>query len=76
MLNRFKEVWKEHGQVIGFVTLLIILNVYWMVLRDEMQTNTWLVLGWLGLFFGGATFLGLQGRKYGWKLPKNIKETH
>lgn len=76
MLNRFKEVWKEHGQVIGFVTLLIILNVYWMVLRDEMQTNTWVVLGWLGLFFGGGTFLGLQGRKYGWKLPKNIKETH
>ena len=74
MLNRFKEVWKEHGQVIGFVTLLIILNVYWMVLRDEMQTNTWLVLGWLGLFFGGATFLGLQRRKYAWKIPKNITE--
>lgn len=76
MLNRFKEVWKKHGQVIGFVILLIILNVYWMVLQDEMRTNSWLVLGWLALFFGGATFMGLQGRKYGWRLPKNIKETH
>jgi len=76
MLNRFKETWKNHGQVIGFLVLIITLNVYWILFQDEMQKNDWLVLGWLGLFFGGATFMVLQGKKHGWRLPKNIKDTH
>jgi hypothetical protein len=76
MLNKFREFWKIHGQSTGFIILIVILNVYWIGLHDEMKTNEWVTLGWLVLFFGGATFLGLQGRKYGWKLPKDIKDTH
>jgi hypothetical protein len=76
MLNRFRNFWKIHGQVTGFTILIVILNAYWILLENEMRTNGWFTLGWLLLFFGGATFLGLQGRKHGWKLPKDIKDTH
>jgi hypothetical protein len=76
MLNKFTKFWKRNGQAPGIILLIVILNVYWIVLQDEMRTNEWVSLGWLILFFGGGTFLGLQGRKHGWKLPKNIKETH
>ena len=31
---------------------------------------------YLVTFFGGTTYLVLRGKKKGWKLPKNIKETH
>lgn len=75
-MDKFKKLWKESGQAIGFVILIVVLNVYWIVLQDEMSTNAWISGLWLVLFFGGATFMGLQGRKHGWKLPKNIKETH
>lgn len=75
-MDKFKKLWKESGQVIGFVIMVVVLNVYWIVLQDEMRTNEWVTIGWLGLFFAGATFMGLQGRRHGWRLPKNIKETH
>ena len=76
MLKSFSKIWKESGQAIGFVILIVILNLYWILLQDKMQESSWLILLWLAIFFGGATFMGLQGRKHGWRLPKNIKETH
>lgn len=76
MLSKFMKFWKIHGQATGFLILLVILNTYWILLENEMRTNSWVSLGWLVLFFGGATFLGLQGQKHGWRLPKNIKDTH
>ena len=75
-MNKLSKLWKESGQVIGFVILIVTLNVYWMVLQDQMRNNAWITGLWLVLFFGGATFMGLQGRKHGWRLPKSIKETH
>lgn len=27
-------------------------------------------------FFSGSTYLVVRGKKMGWKLPKNIKDTH
>lgn len=76
MLTSFSKVWKESGQSIGFVILIVILTLYGMLLQDEMRTDSLFTILWLVLFFGGATFMGLQGRKHNWKLPKNIKDTH
>ena len=27
-------------------------------------------------FFSGSTYLVIRGKKMGWKLPKNMKDTH
>jgi hypothetical protein len=75
-MKSFIEFWKEHGQAFGFILLIVILIAYSIVFYDEMRTNNWATFGWLIIFFGGATFLGLQGRRHGWKLPKNIRDTH
>jgi hypothetical protein len=43
---------------------------------DEMRTNGWLSILWLVLFFGGGGWYAWQSRVHGWKLPKDIKDTH
>jgi len=43
---------------------------------DDMRVSEWLSLGWLVLFFSGAIWYSWQMRVHGWRLPKNIKETH
>lgn len=76
MLNSFNQWWKNWGQSVGFIGLIVVLNLYWMILQDEMRKSEWLAALWLVLFFGGAGWYSWQMRKHGWRLPKDIKETH
>jgi len=76
MLKSFNQWWKVWGQVWGFVGLIVVLNGYFLLLSDEMQRNEWLAVIWLVLFFGGAGWYSWQMRKHGWRLPKDIKDTH
>ena len=76
MLKSFNQWWKVWGQVYGFVGLIVVLNGYFLILSDEMQNNEWLAVIWLVLFFGGAGWYVWQMKKHGWRLPKDIKDTH
>ena len=76
MLKSFNQWWKVWGQVWGFVGLIVVLNAYFLVLDNEMRENEWLAALWLVLFFGGAGWYSWQMRKYGWRLPKDIRDTH
>ena len=76
MINKFNKWWKVWGQVWGFLGLIIMLNTYFIVLEDKMRKDEWLVGVWLVLFFGGAIWYVWQMKKHGWRLPKDIKDTH
>ena len=76
MIKRFNEWWKVWGQLWGFVGHVVILNAYFLILSDEMQTNEYLAVIWLFLFFGGAGWYSWQMKKHGWKMSKSIRDTH
>ena len=68
--------WKIAGQFWGFVLLIGLLSIPLIGFINEMRENELLPLGWLVLFFGGASWYAWQSKVHGWKLPTNIKETH
>lgn len=76
MLKSFNQWWKVWGQVWGFVGLIVVLNAYFLVLDNEMREHEWLAALWLVLFFGGAGWYAWQSKIHGWRLPKDIKDTH
>jgi len=76
MLKRFNNWWKEWGQVYGFLLLIVTLNGYFLILEDKMYKNDYYVLGWLCLFVSGCSWYVWQMRKHGWRMPKDIKNTH
>ena len=76
MLKRFNNWWKDWGQVIGFLLIIITLNGYFLVFEKEMYIHDEYVLGWLCLFVGGCTWYVWQMKKHGWRLPKDIRDTH
>jgi hypothetical protein len=43
---------------------------------EEAKYNDWLVIIWLVIFFGGGSWYVWQSKVHGWKLPKNIRDTH
>lgn len=73
---KFLQWWKITGQFWGFVLLIGLLSIPLIGYINEMRENELLPLGWLVLFFGGASWYVWQMKVHGWKLPKNIKETH
>ena len=76
MLTSFKNWWSIWGQAIGFLSLIILLNGFWMIFTNEMRNDWRYSLTWLVLFFGGAGWYSWQMRVHNWRLPKDIKETH
>ena len=76
MLNGFKKWWKVWGQLIGFLSGIIYLNAFFLILGDLMHTYEWLTLVWLVSFFGFVGWYSWQMRIHGWRLPKSIKDTH
>jgi len=76
MITRFNQWWKVWGQLWGFVGLVATLNLYFFILSDAMQTNEWLAVIWLILFFGGAGWYSWQMKIHGWKMSKSIRDTH
>ena len=75
-MSSFKRWWKVNGQGIGFITGIVFLNAYFLMLGDLMNEHEWLAGVWLLCFFGFAGWYAWQMRVHGWKLPKNIKDTH
>ena len=76
MITRFNQWWKVWGQLWGFVGLVTTLNLYFLILSDAMQTNEWLAVILLILFFGGAGWYSWQMKIHGWKMSKSIRDTH
>jgi hypothetical protein len=73
---KFLQWWKIAGQFWGFVLHIGLLSGLLIGFMDDMRVSEWLSLGWLVLFFSGAIWYSWQMRVHGWRLPKNIKETH
>lgn len=76
MIRSFNNWWKKWGQFWGFILLIFVLNGYWMIFQDNFQNDSRYPISWIVLFFGGAGWYIWQMRKHGWRLPKDIKETH
>ena len=75
-MKKLLQWWKVAGQLWGFVLLIGTLSGFMIGFMDEMRTNGWLSILWLVLFFGGGGWYAWQSRVHGWKLPKDIKDTH
>jgi len=67
---------KENEQWLLFVLIIAYLNVFFYIFEYNMRTDWRYPTMWLVQFFGLATLFGIRMRKKGWKLPKNIKDTH
>jgi hypothetical protein len=76
MKEKFKIWWKEYGQIVGFVSIVTYLNVYFLCLGNAMQSNKLLAIGWLVSFFSLCGWYAWQSKIHGWRLPKDIKNTH
>jgi hypothetical protein len=75
-MKKLLQWWKVAGQLWGFVLLIGTLSGFMIGFMDEMRTNGWLSILWLVLFFGGGSWYAWQSRVHGWKLPKDIRDTH
>jgi hypothetical protein len=49
---------------------------YFLLLGDLMNKHEWLAGVWLLCFFGFAGWYSWQMKIHGWRLPKDIKDTH
>ena len=77
-MKTFLKWWKVWGQVWGFIGLITILTItlendYTRMLASD---TSWFGFVWFGIFFGGCRWYVWQMKIHGWKLPKDIKETH
>ena len=75
-MKNFKTWWSIWGQFWGFILMIVYLNAFWMVFTNEFQNDWRYPLAWLIQFFGLAGWYAWQSRKHGWRLPKDIKDTH
>lgn len=75
-MNRVKEFLKTNIQWLSFVGIVVYLNGFWMFFIDEMRVGGWITIGFLIQFFGLAGGYAWISRVRGWRLPKNIKDTH
>jgi uncharacterized membrane protein len=70
------EFWKSNEQWILFLLLVVYLNGFWMLFFEQMQRGGVITYLFLIQFFGLAGLYSIRSNKKGWKLPKNIKDTH
>jgi hypothetical protein len=75
-MKKFLQWWKVAGQLWGFVLHISLLSTLLVLFQEEARYNEWLGLIWLVTFFVGGSWYVWQMKVHGWKLPKNIKETH
>jgi hypothetical protein len=55
-------------QGLSFIAVIVLCTISMFVFNSPLM--------FLTSFFGGSTYLVIRGRKKGWRLPKNIKDTH
>jgi hypothetical protein len=75
-MKKFLQWWKIAGQLWGFLLLIGTLSGLMIAFTEEAKYNDWLVIIWLVIFFGGGSWYVWQSKVHGWKLPKNIRDTH
>ena len=75
-MKKFLKWWSVEGQFWGFVLQILILSTMIIGFAEEGRHNNWFGLVFLVIFFGGASWYAWQMRVHGWKLPKDIRETH
>tara|TARA_B100000900_G_scaffold332986_1_gene293962 strand:+ start:420 stop:662 length:243 start_codon:yes stop_codon:yes gene_type:complete len=79
-MNRFKKWCRTWGQPVGFISIIVYLNVYGYVFSDRMrvgdEVSSWLALGFVVQFFMLGGLWAWIMRRMGWRLPKSVKETH
>lgn len=77
-MKRFMKWWKTHGQLLGFVLLIIFILVTTLhpsLQRLGRETN-WYSLTWLVTFTTGAVWYRWQMNVHGWRLPEDLKNSH
>jgi hypothetical protein len=55
-------------QGLSFIAVIVLCTIAMFVFNSPLM--------FLTSFVGGSTYLVIRGRKKGWRLPKNIKDTH
>jgi|SaaInl6LU_22_DNA_1037377.scaffolds.fasta_scaffold68198_2 hypothetical protein len=75
-MKTFNKWWIKNGQLAGFIFLIVYLNGFWFTFQSEFQNNEYYPMAWLIQFFGLAVWYSWQSRKHGWRLPKDVKDTH
>ena len=55
-------------QGLSFIAVIVLCTIAMFVFNSPLM--------FLISFIGGSTYLVIRGRKKGWRLPKNIKDTH
>ncbi len=55
-------------QGLSFIAVIVLCMIAMFVFNSPLM--------FLASFIGGSTYLVIRGRKKGWRLPKNIKDTH
>jgi hypothetical protein len=55
-------------QGLSFIVVIVLCTISMFVFNSPLM--------FLTSFIGGCTYLVIRGRNKGWRLPKNIKDTH
>jgi hypothetical protein len=67
-------------QPVGFISIIVYLNAYWIIFADEMRVGQpnaeMLAAGWLASFAILSGGWVLLMKKMNWSLPKAVRETH
>jgi hypothetical protein len=75
-MKKFLQWWKVAGQLWGFVLHIGLLSTLLALFQEEARYNAWYGIIWIIIFFGGAGWYVWQMKVHGWKLPKDIRDTH
>ena len=75
-MKKFLRWWKVAGQLWGFVLHIGLLSTLLALFQEEARYNAWYGIIWIIIFFGGAGWYVWQMKVHGWKLPKDIRDTH
>lgn len=76
MLDKFNKWWSNNGQLAGFVFMIIYLNGYFICFAKKFHEDKFYPASWLIQFVMLLIWYKWQSKKHGWRLPKDIKDTH